>query len=257
MGSLHDHGAQHRIGLRQLVAAHRIVLGLGDDGLHRKPQAPLGLVQVGAGLPDHEGAHRLGPARVREAQHRRTGQPRPPARTMTESTQPTALNLLVVDDDADMLRLLTMRLTAAGYRVTAVTSAEAALTQLQLERPQLVLSDVRLPGKDGLEVLGSIRAKDNPVPLLIITARDGLEDRLRGLDGGADDYVLKPFEMAELLARMRAVLRRKGGSATPVLSSCRMVWRSRVVLPQPDGPISTPIWPARRPRVTPRTAGCA
>lgn len=82
-----------------------------------------------------------------------------------------------------------------------------------------MLLDLGLPGKDGLEVLSSIRAQKNPVPLLIITARDGLDDRLRGLDGGADDYVLKPFEMAELLARMRAVLRRKGGSATPVLSN--------------------------------------
>jgi two-component system OmpR family response regulator len=68
-------------------------------------------------------------------------------------------------------------------------------------------------------VLASIRAKDNPVPLLIITARDGLDDRLRGLDGGADDYVLKPFEMAELLARMRAVLRRKAGSGLPTLGN--------------------------------------
>jgi two-component system OmpR family response regulator len=82
-----------------------------------------------------------------------------------------------------------------------------------------VLLDLGLPGKDGLAVLTSIRAKDNPVPLLIITARDTLDDRLRGLDGGADDYVLKPFEMAELLARMRAVLRRKGGSAIPVLGN--------------------------------------
>jgi two-component system OmpR family response regulator len=82
-----------------------------------------------------------------------------------------------------------------------------------------VLLDLGLPGKDGLEVLASIRAKDNPIPLLIITARDGLDDRLRGLDGGADDYVSKPFQMAELLARMRAVLRRKGGTAAPVLSN--------------------------------------
>ena len=85
---------------------------------------------------------------------------------MTESTQPTALNLLVVDDDADMLRLLTMRLTAAGYRVTAVTSAEAALTQLQLERPQLVLSDVRLPGKDGLALFDEIRAQHPSLPVI-------------------------------------------------------------------------------------------
>lgn len=83
----------------------------------------------------------------------------------------------------------------------------------------LVLLDLGLPGKDGLDVLTSIRSKDNPVSLLIITARDALDDCLRGLDGGADDYVMKPFEMAELLARMRAVLRRKGGPGLPILSN--------------------------------------
>ncbi|MGL1180855.1 response regulator, partial [Vibrio parahaemolyticus] len=81
------------------------------------------------------------------------------------------------------------------------------------------LLDLGLSGKDGLDVLRSIRAKDIPIPLLIITARDGLDDRLQGLDGGADDYVLKPFQMAELLARMRAVLRRKGGIASPLLTN--------------------------------------
>jgi two-component system OmpR family response regulator len=81
------------------------------------------------------------------------------------------------------------------------------------------LLDLGLPGRDGLDVLAGVRARDNLVPLLIITARDELDDRLRGLDGGADDYVLKPFEMAELLARMRAVLRRKGGSAAPLLGN--------------------------------------
>lgn len=82
-----------------------------------------------------------------------------------------------------------------------------------------MLLDLGLPGKDGLDVLDSIRARNNPVPLLIITARDNLDDRLRGLDGGADDYLVKPFELVELLARMRAVLRRKGGSALSVLDN--------------------------------------
>lgn len=94
-----------------------------------------------------------------------------------------------------------------------------ALTTLACQHYDLVLLDLGLPGKDGLEVLAGIRAKHNPIPLLIITARDGLDDRLRGLDGGADDYVLKPFAMAELLARMRAVLRRKGGPPVPVLGN--------------------------------------
>ena len=107
----------------------------------------------------------------------------------------------------------------ASYAVDWVKNGQTALTTLACQHYDLVLLDLGLPGKDGLEVLSNIRTNDNPVPLLIITARDGLKDRLRGLDGGADDYVLKPFEMAELLARMRAVLRRKGGSATSVLSN--------------------------------------
>lgn len=107
----------------------------------------------------------------------------------------------------------------ASYAADWVKDGLAALTALNTQRYDLVLLDLGLPGKDGLDVLTSMRAKDNSVPLLIITARDGLDDRLRGLDGGADDYVLKPFEMAELLARMRAVLRRKGGNAAPILSN--------------------------------------
>jgi two-component system OmpR family response regulator len=100
-----------------------------------------------------------------------------------------------------------------------VKDGQTALTTLDSQHYDVVLLDLGLPGKDGLEVLSSIRAKDNPVPLLIITARDGLDDRLRGLDGGADDYLLKPFPMAELLARMRAVLRRKSGNAAPVIGN--------------------------------------
>ncbi len=107
----------------------------------------------------------------------------------------------------------------ASYAVDWVRDGLVALSTLATQHYDLVLLDLGLPGKDGQEVLASLRAKDNPVPLLIITARDGLDERLRGLDGGADDYVQKPFEMAELLARMRAVLRRKGGSAVPVLSN--------------------------------------
>ena len=129
------------------------------------------------------------------------------------------MRLLLVEDDAMIGEAVLQVLRAEHYAVDWVRDGAMADAALKSEHYDLVLLDLGLPGKDGLEVLGSIRAKDNPVPLLIITARDGLEDRLRGLDGGADDYVLKPFEMAELLARMRAVLRRKGGSATPVLSN--------------------------------------
>ena len=129
------------------------------------------------------------------------------------------MRVLLVEDDPMIGEAIQAALKDASYAADWVKNGQTALTTLGCQHYDLVLLDLGLPGKDGLEVLTSIRAKDNPVPLLIITARDGLDDRLRGLDGGADDYVLKPFEMAELLARMRAVLRRKGGNATPVLSN--------------------------------------
>jgi len=129
------------------------------------------------------------------------------------------MRVLLVEDDPMIGEAIQGALRDASYAADWVKNGRTALTTLGCQHYDLVLLDLGLPGKDGLEVLTSIRAKDNPVPLLIITARDGLDDRLRGLDGGADDYLLKPFEMAELLARMRAVLRRKGGNATPVLSN--------------------------------------
>ena len=129
------------------------------------------------------------------------------------------MRVLLVEDDAMIGQAIQGALQDASYAVDWVNNGLTALATLDGQHYDLVLLDLGLPGKDGLQVLTSIRAKDNPVSLLIITARDGLEDRLRGLDGGADDYVLKPFEMAELLARMRAVLRRKAGNATPVLGN--------------------------------------
>ena len=129
------------------------------------------------------------------------------------------MRVLLVEDDPMIGEAIQGALKDASYAVDWVKNGQTALTTLDCQHYDLVLLDLGLPGKDGMEVLTSIRSKDNPVPLLIITARDTLGDRLRGLDGGADDYVLKPFEMAELLARMRAVLRRKGGNATPVLSN--------------------------------------
>ncbi|SEJ46450.1 two component transcriptional regulator, winged helix family [Azotobacter beijerinckii] len=129
------------------------------------------------------------------------------------------MRVLLVEDDPMIGEALQGALKDASYAADWVRNGQSALTTLGCQHYDLVLLDLGLPGKDGVEVLTSIRAKDNPIPLLIITARDSLDDRLRGLDGGADDYVLKPFEMAELLARMRAVLRRKGGNAAPALSN--------------------------------------
>lgn len=129
------------------------------------------------------------------------------------------MRVLLVEDDPMIGDAIQGALKDASYAADWVKNGQTALSALDCQHYDLVLLDLGLPGKDGLEVLTTIRAKNNPVPLLIITARDGLHDRLCGLDGGADDYVAKPFEMAELLARMRAVLRRKGGSSTPVLSN--------------------------------------
>ncbi len=129
------------------------------------------------------------------------------------------MRVLLVEDDTMIGEAIQGALTDAAYAADWVKNGQTALATLDSQHYDLVLLDLGLPGIDGLNVLTRLRAKDNSVPLLIITARDGLDDRLRGLDGGGDDYVLKPFDMAELLARMRAVLRRKGGSATPLLSN--------------------------------------
>jgi two-component system, NtrC family, response regulator GlrR len=115
-------------------------------------------------------------------------------------------HLLVVDDDADMLRLLTIRLTAAGYRVTAVTSAEAALTQLHIERPQLVLSDVQLPGRDGLALFDDIRAAHPSVPVILLTAHGTIPDAVEATERGVFTYLTKPFDGKGLLDKIAQAL---------------------------------------------------
>jgi two-component system OmpR family response regulator len=129
------------------------------------------------------------------------------------------MRVLLVEDDQMIGEAIQGALKDASYAADWVRNGQTALSALDCQYYDMVLLDLGLPGKDGLDVLAAIRAGNNPVPLLIITARDGLHDRLCGLDGGADDYVPKPFAMAELLARMRAVLRRKGGSPTTLLSN--------------------------------------
>ncbi|KAI2669214.1 response regulator transcription factor [Pseudomonas sp. TNT3] len=129
------------------------------------------------------------------------------------------MRILLVEDDPMIGDAVQGALNDASYATDWVNDGLTALATLDTQHYDLVLLDLGLPGKDGLDVLDSIRARNNAVPLLIISARDGLGDRLRGLDGGADDYLLKPFAMAELLARTRAVLRRKGGNALSLLDN--------------------------------------
>lgn len=129
------------------------------------------------------------------------------------------MRVLLVEDDMMIGEAIQGSLKDASFAADWVQNGQLALTTLAAQHYDIVLLDLGLPRRDGMEVLRVIREKNNAVPVLIITARDGLDERIRGLDSGADDYVLKPFEMSELLARMRAVLRRKGGTAAPQLSN--------------------------------------
>lgn len=129
------------------------------------------------------------------------------------------MRVLLVEDDDMIGEAIRDALKDAAYAVDWVKDGQSALTSLSCQHYDVVLLDLGLPGKDGFSVLTTLRAKDSMLPVLIITARDALEDRLKGLDSGADDYLLKPFDIPELLARMRAVLRRKGGNAAPLLSN--------------------------------------
>lgn len=129
------------------------------------------------------------------------------------------MRVLLVEDDFMIGQTLQSALKEASYATDWVRDGQVALDAVYNQHYDLILLDLGLPKKDGFEVLKSIRSKNNQTPVVIMTARDAIEDRVIGLDNGADDYVLKPFELIELLARMRAVIRRKGGTASPLLSN--------------------------------------
>ncbi|HEY9101445.1 response regulator [Chitinimonas sp.] len=129
------------------------------------------------------------------------------------------MRILLVEDDAMIGEAMVRALKAASYAVDWVQDGSAALTAFESQHYGLILLDLGLPRRDGLEVLQRIRRVDPDTSVLIVTARDEVEERIRGLDLGADDYVPKPFEMSELLARMRAVIRRRGGNGGPLMVS--------------------------------------
>jgi len=116
--------------------------------------------------------------------------------------------VLVVDDDPNVLRVMKRGLVYAGYGVDEADSGETALAAARERAPDLVILDVMLPGLDGLEVCRRLRTASPQLPILLLTARDRVPDRVAGLDAGADDYLVKPFAFDELLARVRALLRR-------------------------------------------------
>ncbi len=120
------------------------------------------------------------------------------------------MHLLVVDDDASVREALAVVLTLDGFRVSTAGDARAALRTLHAERPDAVVLDVLMPGLDGLEACRRIRATGDRTPVLMLTARAEVAERVAGLEAGADDYLVKPFAREELIARLRALLRRTG-----------------------------------------------
>ena len=125
-------------------------------------------------------------------------------------------SLLVVEDDPNILELLSASLRFAGFEVRTATSGSDALATATERRPDLVVLDVMLPDVDGFDVIKRLRAEGDRVPVVFLTARDGTDDKIRGLTLGGDDYVTKPFSLEELTARIRAVLRRTtAGDETP------------------------------------------
>jgi len=126
-------------------------------------------------------------------------------------------HLLVVEDEAQLLNNLCRGLGEEGFSVLGASSAEAAQRAIENGQFDAIVLDLRLPGKDGLELLSEIRAVGNATPVLILTAHGTVEERITGLDTGADDYLVKPFAFPELIARVRALLRRRVNTRQPLL----------------------------------------
>jgi two-component system OmpR family response regulator len=132
------------------------------------------------------------------------------------------MRVLLIEDDKMVGAAVQQALRDAAYAVDWVADGETAIHAAENEGYEVVLLDLGLPKADGRVVLRRLRALGRKLPVIIVTARDGVDDRIDGLDLGADDYLVKPFEIRELLARMRAVLRRQGCGSAPVLSNGKL-----------------------------------
>lgn len=132
------------------------------------------------------------------------------------------MRILLVEDDPMIGESVVDGLTDEGYAVDWVQDGNSALLALRTTEFSLVVLDLGLPGKDGIRVLEELRSDQNLTPVLVTTARDTVEDRVKGLDAGADDYLIKPFDLDELFARIRALLRRSAGRADPMIERGRL-----------------------------------
>ncbi|MGB3290906.1 MAG: response regulator transcription factor [Burkholderiaceae bacterium] len=136
------------------------------------------------------------------------------------------MRVLVIEDDTTLGHALQEFLVEQGYAVDWLTDGDQAMGAIAGQSYDLLLLDLNLPGQSGLDILRKLRAGNEQVPVLILTARDGVEDRVAGLDAGADDYVTKPFELAELAARVRAFGRRRAGQAQPFIEAGPLLFDS-------------------------------
>ena len=137
------------------------------------------------------------------------------------------MRILLVDDQSDAAQVLAKGLREQSYAVDIALDGEAALYKASINDYDLILLDVLMPRKNGIEVCQSLRARGSAVPILMLTARDAIQDRVQGLDAGADDYLSKPFDFHELLARMRALLRRGNEVLTEKLQIADLVINTR------------------------------
>lgn len=132
------------------------------------------------------------------------------------------MHILLVEDDPALADSTARALRSQGWVVDVTARGEPVPLSVRQDPYDLVILDIGLPGIDGFETLRRVRAQGSATPVLMLTARDAVEDRVRGLDAGADDYLVKPFDLDELLARVRALLRRAAGRADPVLAHGRL-----------------------------------
>ncbi|MFI5261194.1 MAG: response regulator transcription factor [Candidatus Limnocylindrales bacterium] len=145
------------------------------------------------------------------------------------------MRLLVAEDDDGLREVLVLGLTEQGYQVDAVARGDDAIDQLKWYEYDVAIIDWRMPGVAGVEVVAWARHHERPTALLMLTARDAPPDRIQGLDAGADDYLVKPFDFGELLARVRALQRRPRGIDGPVLTRGRLQLDPRTRLVTADG----------------------
>ena len=126
------------------------------------------------------------------------------------------MRILLVEDEPDLLNVLVKRLESEFYSVDSCSNGYDALDYIRMASYDIIVLDIMIPGIDGLQVLETIRKENNPTPVLLLTAKDAIEDRVKGLNAGADDYLVKPFAFDELLARLRVLMRRQTGGTSNV-----------------------------------------